>query len=79
MTFKPADPDEFFHRLGAKRVRKALINGEVKGDTEKKAREWLNQHSSLMSRRWAAIAFWGTAVVGILAAGATIVAAYIPS
>lgn len=79
MTFKPADPDEFFNALGAKRVRRALVNGECKGDTEKKAREWLSQQSSLKSHRWAAIAFWGTAVVGIIAAVATIVAEYIPS
>ena len=79
MTFRPADHDEFFQALGASRVRKALVNREVRGETEKAAIRWLEQNANQASRRWVVLGVWGTVLVGLLAAGATVLAGFIPA
>lgn len=79
MTFKPTDHDEFFQALGAKRVKKALVNHEVRGETERAANVWLEQRDKDTVRRWTIFGVWVAFSVGLLAVGATILAEYIPS
>lgn len=67
MTFQPKDHDQFFRAYGANRVRRALVNGELKGVSADKAKMWLAGRPDWVSR-WMLIAtVAGIAVSAVVA------------
>ena len=41
MTYQPRDHDKLFNALGVNRVRRALVNGELRGISADRAKVWL--------------------------------------
>jgi len=70
MPYHPPDHDEFFRRLGPSKIRKAIVNGDLKGDSVAKARVWLD---SVVPARNLNVAFYGmlisAAVLIVMIAG----------
>lgn len=66
MTYHPLDHDKLFNVLGANRVRRALVNGELKGISADRAKVWLEGRRDQLARIGVEVA-----VIGIVAATVT--------
>lgn len=74
MSIRPRDLNEFFDRLGAKHVQRAIVNGEFSGAELTSAKAWLASQSARGKQFWAVCAIVVAIAVGIMTAATSLLA-----
>lgn len=74
MSIRPRDLNEFFDRLGARHVRRGIVNGEFSGAELTSAKAWLASQHARGAQFWAAFAVVVAIAVGIMTAAASLLA-----